>query len=80
VLIVEFEWDDDIEAKLGVRGIVKADLDAMLQSRITFRRNKRSGSGDYQILGRGVGGKQLRIVVARTGVVGRWRPVTGLPA
>jgi uncharacterized DUF497 family protein len=79
VLIVEFEWDDDIEEKLGKRGIVKEDLDAMLQDRITVRRNKRSGSGDYQIRGRGVGGKHVRLVVARTSVPGRWTPVTGLP-
>jgi hypothetical protein len=77
VLIIEFEWSDEIEAHLARHGIVKADLDAMLGSRITFRKNKRSGSGAYQLLGRGLGGRPIRLVVAFTGTTGLWRPVTG---
>jgi len=49
----------------------------MLDSRITVVRNKKSGSGDYKFIGKAKGGHLLTLVVARTAVAGRWRPVTG---
>jgi hypothetical protein len=76
LLILEFEWSDEIEEHLGRHGVRKQDLDAMLSGRITFRRNKREGGGTHQIYGRGLGGRPLRVVARQTGVVGLWRPVT----
>jgi len=49
----------------------------MLESRITVMRNKKAGSGDYKLIELGRGGIPLTIVVARTAVPGRWRPITG---
>lgn len=77
MLIVEFEWDDDNLAHLAERGLDPLDISAMLESRITVVRNKRAGSGHYKFYGRGRGGQPLLVVVARTGVPGRWRPITG---
>ena len=64
-------------AHLAERGLDPDDIDAMLESRITVIRNKKAGSGDYKFIGRGRGDEPLTIVVARTAVPGRWRPVTG---
>ena len=77
MLIVEFAWDDGNVAHLADRGLDATDVDAMLASRITAMKNKRAGSGEYKLIGRGKGGELLTIVVARTAEPGRWRPITG---
>ena len=77
MLIVEFEWDDGNVAHLAERGLDATEVDAMLASRITALKNKRSGSGEYKLVGRGIGGELLTIVVSRTAEPGRWRPITG---
>jgi uncharacterized DUF497 family protein len=77
MLVTEFEWDDGNLEHLAAHGLDANDVNAMLASRITAIRNKRAGSGDYKVIGRGKGGELLTVVVARTGVPGRWRPVTG---
>lgn len=77
MLISEFEWDDDNIAHLAGHGIDPSQANAMLDSRITVVRNKKSGSGDYKFIGKAKGGHLLTLVVARTAVAGRWRPVTG---
>lgn len=77
MLIVEFEWDDGNMAHLAENDLDAAAVNAMLSSRITTVRNKKTGSGDYKFIGRAKGGELLTIVVARTPVPGRWRPVTG---
>jgi len=77
VLILEFEIDDANMQHLAERGIVLADLDAMLEARITSFRNKRSGTGAYKFVGRGRGGRPLTVVVTGTSTTGRWRPITG---
>jgi hypothetical protein len=77
VLIQEFEVDDANLLHLAERGIGLADLDAMLGSRMTAVRNKRSGSGAYKLIGRAQGGRLLTIVVSETSTVGCWRPITG---
>jgi hypothetical protein len=77
MLIVEFEWMMTTWRTWQNVGLDPADIDAMLYSRITVTRNRRSGSGQYKFQGRGRGGQSLVIVVARTAVPGRWRPVTG---
>lgn len=76
MLIIEFVWDDGIEEHLGRHGVRREDLDAMLANRITFRRNKRAGSGTYQLYGTGLGGRSLRVVARQAGLVGLWRPIT----
>ncbi len=75
--IVEFEWDDANVAHLERHGLDPDDVDAMLESRITVMRNKKAGSGDYKLIGLGRGDLPITIVVARTAVSGRWRPITG---
>jgi hypothetical protein len=76
-LIVEFEWDDGNIQHLAERGLQVDEVDAMLGSRITVIRNKREGSGQYKFVGKARGGHLVTIVVARTAISGRWRPVTG---
>ena len=77
MIIEEFEFDDANLQHLSERAITLDDLDAMLRSRITVIRNKRSGSGAYKFVGQGRGGRALTVVVTRTSTVGRWRPITG---
>lgn len=77
MLIVEFEWDDANMEHLAERGLDPDDIDAMLDDQITVIRNKKAGSGDYKFSGRGRGGQPITIVVARTAVPGRRRPITG---
>lgn len=77
MLILEFEVDNANLQHLAERGIVLADLDAMLVARITVIRNKRSRSGAYKFVGRGRGGRPLTVVVTGTSTTGRWRPITG---
>ena len=77
MLIVEFEWDDANIQHLAERGLQPEEVDAMLGSRITVVRNRRSGSRKYKFIGRARGGQVVTIVAARTAVPGRWRPVTG---
>ena len=77
MLILEFEWDDGNTAHLADRGLTPDDVDAMLESRITVMRNKKAGSGEYKLIGHGSGDQPITIVVARTAVTGRWRPITG---
>lgn len=68
---------DDVNLRhLAERGVGLEDLDAMLGSRITVIRNKRSGSGAYKFVGRGRGGRALTLVVTGTSKAGRWRPIT----
>lgn len=64
-------------AHLERHGLDADDVDAMLESRITVTRNKKAGSGDYRLIGLGRGGRLITIVVVRTAVSGRWRPITG---
>ncbi len=75
--IVEFEWDDANVAHLERHGLDPDDVDGMLESRITVMRNKKAGSGDYKLIGLGRGDLPITIVVARTALPGRWRPITG---
>jgi hypothetical protein len=77
VLIQEFEVDEANLHHLAERAIALGDLDAMLESRIAVIRNKRSRSGSYKFVGRGLGGRALTVVVTRTSTAGRWRPITG---
>ncbi len=77
MLIVEFEWDDTNIRHLGRHGLDADQVNAMLNSRITVIRNRKAGSGEYKFIGKAQGGDLLTIVVARTAVPGRWRPVTG---
>ena len=77
MLIQEFEIDEANLQHLADRGVTLKDLDAMLSSRITVIRNKRSGSGAYKLIGQGSGGRSLTLVVAGTSTAGRWRPITG---
>src|SRR5437660_434217 len=77
VLIREFEVDDANMRHLAARRISLGDLDAMLRSRITVLRNKRSGSGAYKFIGMGQGARPLTVVVSGTSNEGRWRPITG---
>jgi len=77
MLIVEFEWDEANIQHLAERGLQPDEVDAMLGSRITVIRNKRSGSGQYKFIGRAKGGHLVTIVATHTAISGRWRPVTG---
>jgi uncharacterized DUF497 family protein len=77
MLISEFEWDDENAWHVARHGLDSARLNGMLCSRITVVRNKRRLSGLYKLIGTETGGQVVTVVVARTSVRGRWRPVTG---
>lgn len=77
MLISEFEWDEANIEHVRRHGLDVDELNDMLESRITVIRNKDEGSGAYKFIGTARGGQRVTLVVARTSIPGRWRPVTG---
>jgi hypothetical protein len=77
MLISEFEWEEENICHVEEGGLDPDDINAILGGRITVIRNKKLGSGDYKFIGTARGGEVITVVVARTPVSGRWRPVTG---
>jgi hypothetical protein len=80
VRIVELEFDDYNEEELAKHRIVPREIIEIFENPYTVRRNKKTGSGDRQVIGRTNGGRFLTIILAATVVPGRWRPVTGWPS
>lgn len=63
-----FEWDDDEEesgnvAHLGAHGIRPVDVEEVFANGGCFVKNKRSGSGDWKMIGPTDGGALLTIVL-----------------
>jgi hypothetical protein len=58
-------------------GIDPLEVIQILSNRYTVRRNKKSATGDRQLIGETNGGRVLTIVLVETPVTGRWRPITG---
>jgi hypothetical protein len=77
IRIAELEFDDYNEEELARHAITPQEVLQILQNRFTVRRNKKSGSGERQLIGDTNGGRTLTIVLATTHVPERWRPITG---
>jgi hypothetical protein len=77
IRIDELEFDDLNVDKLGKHAITPTEVVQLLDHGYTVRRNKKTGSGDRQLIGRTHGGRCLTIVLVETPVAGRWRPITG---
>lgn len=77
--ITGFEWDDDNEPHVA-RHIAPDDVEAIPHSRYLSLRNKRSGSGDYKVIGRDRGGRLVTVIVAATDSPTIWRPITAMQA
>ena len=75
--IAELEFDDYNEEELAGHGISPSEVMQMLENAFTIRRNKKSASGDRQLIGETNGGRRLTVILASTSVPDRWRPVTG---
>lgn len=43
-------------------------------------RNKKSGTGQFKVIGRDAGGQLWSIILATTDQDGLWRPITGWPS
>jgi uncharacterized DUF497 family protein len=77
VRIAEVEFDDYNEGELAAHGVSAHEVMQLLENVFTVRRNKRSGAGERQLIGRTNGGRVLTVVLAPTAISDRWRPVTG---
>lgn len=80
IRIAELEFDEYNMDKLAGHSIGMVEVFQLLDNRFTVRRNKKAGSGDLQLIGRTHGGRVLTVILARTHVDGRWRPITGWSA
>ncbi len=78
--IIEVEFDDYNVEKLAQHGIQPTEVLQIFENMFTVRRNKKSGSGERQLIGVTNGGRVLTIILASTLVPDRWRPVTGWEA
>lgn len=74
--IESFEWDQANIDHVGRRGITEEQVEAVVDGRYLMVVNKRSGSGDYRLIGRDPSGRFLTVVIAATSSPSRWRPVT----
>jgi uncharacterized DUF497 family protein len=77
IRISELEFDDYNEEELANHGISAREVMQMLENPFTIRRNKKSGSGERQLIGETNGGRRLTVILAATALPDRWRPVTG---
>ena len=57
-----------------------ADVEAVPLGRYISVRNKRTGSGDYKVIGRDRGGRLVTVIVASTNSPTVWRPITAMQA
>lgn len=78
--IDDLEWDEANEDHVFGHGFTRVRLNAVLEGPYLVLRNKRSGSGEYKIVGRDRGGMLVTIVIAQTRKAGVWRPVTAWPS
>lgn len=75
---LELESDAANTAHLARHHITRADVEALFASSPQVRRNKRSRAGEYVIIGRGRGGRELLLVVIWADEPARvLRPITG---
>jgi hypothetical protein len=77
IRIAELEFDDYNVEKLAVHGIAPQEIWQLLENEFTVRRNKKSRTGDRQLIGRTNGGRTLTVILVPTHVPDRWRPITG---
>jgi len=74
--IAELEFDDYNEVELDAHHVSLIEVMQLLENPFTVRRNKKSATGERQLIGRTNGGRTLTVILASTPVEGRWRPVT----
>lgn len=77
IRITELEFDDYNVEKLARHSVTPTEVWQLLDNRFTVRRNKRSGSGERQLIGTTHGGRTLTVILAPTYIPDRWRPITG---
>jgi hypothetical protein len=77
IRISELEFDDTNIQKLAVHGVAPQEVMQLLENRFTVRRNKRSRTGERQLIGETNGGRVITVILATTAVPDRWRPITG---
>jgi uncharacterized DUF497 family protein len=72
-----FEWDEGNEEELGRHAVSAEEVEQVFANGPVFARNKSAGSGDWKMLGRTDGGRQLTVVVLQDETRLALRPVTG---
>lgn len=75
--VVLLEFDDDNLDELWRHGITARRVLAVLHGGPIYVRNKKGRAGSYKMVGRDASGTMVTVVIAPTGVAGRWRPITG---
>lgn len=76
----QFEWDEDNEAKLALRGIYAEDVEYVFDNNPVFQKNKRSHAARWLMDGRDRSGRWLRICILWSDEgTGTLRAVTGWP-
>ncbi len=77
IRVAELEFDEYNERELSAHSVSAHEVMQLMENTFTVRRNKRSGAGERQLIGRTNGGRVLTLILAPTAVPDRWRPVTG---
>jgi hypothetical protein len=75
-----FELDEANEGKLSAHRILGWEVYEVFENRPIWIPNKRSGSGDYKMVGRNDGGRRLTIIVEVKEHTKQLRPITGWPS
>ena len=76
--ILDFQFDDENDEHLALHGLSPRRAYQVLRGEdYIVARNKRSGSGQYKMIGRDYGGQFWTIILAATSEHGIWRPITG---
>ena len=75
-----FEWDDGNEDELARHHVNAVEVEQVFGNEPRWFKNRKSGSGDWQMLGRTHGGRILTIIVLWKEEELTLRPVTGWDA
>ena len=77
---LDFQFDEVNRDEIARHGLTDDQLLQVLDGKVAWTRNKRSGRGDYRVIGRDHGGLAITIIVERTPDPMIWRPVTAWSA
>jgi len=75
-----FEWDDGNEEELARHHVKAMEVEQVFANDPRWARNKKSGSGDWRMVGRADGGRILTIIVLWKEEERTIRAVTGWDA
>jgi hypothetical protein len=76
IRVDELEFDDDNVDHMAPHNVRERDVRQVLDGEPVFLPNKKGHMATVIMIGPTYGGRFLTVPLSRTGVEGRWRPVT----